>query len=457
MISHGTADVYDVVVIGAGPAGSVAALELARAGRRVLVIDRSEFPRFRIGESLLPHTQRVIRELGLLDRIKDLPHVAKLGLEISFGDLKREPTAIPFSVILGDHREKETFNIRGEVLDQMLSEAAAEAGAEVRHGVQVESIDRLEDGDVQLRTSEGEVRARWLVDASGSACVVGRHLGQRVLSDRFRHVAYFEHFTGVDRPSGEFEGFASLAMCREGWFWVIPLDEETTSIGAVLDADLAKHIPVPANQRLQWCIRNSPLMAKRMANANGPELNRTISDFCYTCEPYAGPGYFMVGDAAAFIDPVWSTGVSMSLEGGRHAAKQINRILDGAARPSAAQSAHQAWIKRYRGVFMGLISNFYDHSFRELLVAGNGPFDVHRALVTLLAGEVFDGFEWRVRWRWDMLRAFAIFNRYRALGAWVRPHSLLMAGGVSLPAPDAGIIGHWHRRKISGGSKWQPS
>ena len=147
----------------------------------------------------------------------------------------------------------------------------------------------------------------------------------------------------------------------------------------------------------------------------------------------------------------------MSLEGGRHAAKQINAILDGRTRPSKAVSAHKAWIKRYRGVFMGLISHFYDHSFRELLVAGDGPLGVHRALVTLLAGEVFDGFGWSVRWRWDLLRAFAIFNRYRALNAWVRPHSLLMAGGISLPKPDSGIIGHWHRRKISGGSKWQPS
>ncbi|MCH2161288.1 MAG: FAD-dependent oxidoreductase [Phycisphaerales bacterium] len=456
MITTSPGVVYDVVVIGAGPAGSVAALELARAGRRVLVIDRQTFPRFRIGESLLPHTQRVIRELGLLDRIKDLPHVRKLGLEISFGDVKREPTAIPFDVILGD-REKETFNIRGEVLDQMLSEAAAEAGAEIRYGESVESIDRLEHGDVRLRTTSGEIRARWLVDASGSGCVVGRHLGQRVLSDQFRHVAYFEHFTGVDRPSGEFDGFASLAMCREGWFWVIPLDEEVTSIGAVLDTELARHIPVPANQRLQWCIEHCPIMKKRMVNAKGPEENRVISDFCYTCEPYAGPGYFMVGDAAAFIDPVWSTGVSLGLEGGRHAARQINRVLDGRARPDSAVAAHHAWITRYRRVFMELITHFYDHSFRELLVAGDGPFGVHRALVTLLAGEVFDGFDWSVRWRWDLLKAFSVMNRYRALHAWIRPHSMLVSGGISMPSPDYGIIGRWHRRQIAKGVKWQPS
>ena len=243
MIRNTPEEMHDVIVIGAGPAGSAAAIQLARAGHDVLVVDRAEFPRFRIGESLLPHTQRIIRELGLLDRIADLPHVEKRGLEITFGDLSHEPTAIPFEVIMGD-REKRTFNIRGEILDKMMSDAARESGATIRFNESVESIDHLEAGDVRVTLTSGQVRAKWVIDASGPACVLGRHLGQRKLDPRFRNVAYFEHYTGVNRPNGDFEGYASVAMCREGWFWMIPLDEETTSIGVVIDERLGRHIPV---------------------------------------------------------------------------------------------------------------------------------------------------------------------------------------------------------------------
>ena len=165
----------------------------------------------------------------------------------------------------------------------------------------------------------------------------------------------------------------------------------------------------------------------------------------------------MVGDASAFIDPVWSTGVSLGLEGGLHAARQIDQLLKGKVRESVAIRRHDAWISKHRRLFMNLISYFYKHSFRELLVAGDGPFEVHRALVTLLAGEVFGGMTWDVKWRWGLLRALSKLNNYRALHEWVEPHSLLLSGGVDLPAPDAGVIGRWHRKLIAKEERWQPS
>ncbi len=442
-----SSEIYDVLVIGAGPGGSAAAIRLAKAGYSVLVVDRQTFPRFRIGESLLPHTQGVLRDLGVLEKVKAQPHVIKRGLEIGFGSSNREPATISFDEIMGDS-EKLTFNIRGECLDQALADGALEAGAEIRFGEGVKSIDQLETGDVRVTLASGEVRARCLVDASGQASVVGRHLGRRKMLSSFKNICYFEHFTGVDRPSGDHEGFASVVMCREVWFWMIPLDEETTSVGVVIENPLAKEIPVPGNQRLQWCIDNCPAMKERMKDAVGPDRNRVIGDFSYTCDPYAGPGYFLVGDAAAFIDPVWSTGVSLGLAGGVHAADQIIEMFAGRTTPTRAEKSHQDWISSHRKIFLGLISKFYDHSFRELLVAGKGPLGVHRAVVTLLAGEVFGGMPWSVRWRWELLQWFTSINRYHALNQRIRPHSMLLSGGVPLPTPDAGVIGDWHRRAL---------
>ncbi len=448
-----SSDRCDVCIIGGGPAGSVAALELARAGLDVLVVDKSEFPRFRIGESMLPHTQRIMDELGLLDRVRALPHVEKKGLEITFGDGRREPVAIAFDEMLGDG-VKRTFNIRRSIYDRMLADAAMEAGARFRFGESVVGFDGLDHGDVRVQLENGVVEADWLIDASGQACVLARHLGTRRFLPGFRNVSYFEHFEGCHRNTGDRDGFATLAMCREGWFWMIPLDEASTSVGVVLDHDLAKLVPVAANERLAWCVERCPVMADRMIDAVGPERNQVVGDFSYTCDRHADRGWFMVGDAAAFIDPVWSTGVSLGLEGGMQAARSIVAVARGDLRPRNATDRHHARIAHLRRGFLGLIRNFYDHSFRELIVAGEGPMDVHRAVVNMLAGEIFGGVPFGVRWRWELMRWFREINRFYPLNGRIRPHSLLQAGGIDLPSPQSGICRGVPRRKI-GIPAWQ--
>ena len=196
-------------------------------------------------------------------------------------------------------------------LDFNTVDEATKAGAEFRFEDGIESIEHIARGDVRIRLASGPVHANWIVDASGQACVLGRHFKTRRLLDGYRNISYYEHFEGVRRPDGDRTGFATLAMCREAWFWMIPIDDRVTSVGVVVDDEHAKRIPVPANRRLAWCIDRCPLVTDRMRNATGPTTNQVVGDFSYTCEPFAGDGWFMVGDAAAFIDPVWSTGVTL--------------------------------------------------------------------------------------------------------------------------------------------------
>ena len=446
-------DRCDVCIIGAGPAGSVAALELARGGLDVMVLDRSEFPRFRIGESMLPHAQRIMEELGLMGRVRAMPHVEKKGLELTFGDGRREPMAIAFDEMMGDG-VKRTFNIRRSIFDRMLADAAAEAGARFRFGESVTGFDGLDHGDVRVRVGGRTIHADWLIDASGQACVLARHLGTRRFLPGFKNVSYFEHFEGCHRNTGEREGFATLAMCREGWFWMIALDETTTSIGVVLDNELARRIPAATTDRLRWCVDRCPAMSERMRDATGPDRNQVAGDFSYTCDRHADDGWFMIGDAAAFIDPVWSTGVTLGLDGGVAAARAILDVARGDVRPRSATDRHHARIARLRSEFMGLIGNFYDHSFRELIVSGRGPFQVHRAVVNMLAGEVFGGVPFGVRWRWELMKWFREINRFHPLNERIRPHSILQAGGVELPSPRSGVCRGVPRRKI-GRPAWQ--
>lgn len=431
---------HDAIVIGGGPAGTCAAITLADAGKSVLVLERETFPRFRIGESFLPKTVELLGELGVEERMRACPHAIKKGIEIGFGDGRRELTPISFDDMMLDMNH-DAFNMRRSVFDAMLLDAARDRGAKVEPGVGVSSIESIAPGDVRMRLDDGrKVKARSVIDASGQASLIGRKLGTRRIMKQFRHVAYFEHFTDVERPSGERRGFVSVIMCREGWFWMIPLDETTTSVGAVLDERIARRIDVPANNRLRWCIKNCPVVAQRMKHAQGPETNRIDSDFSYSCAPYAGPGYFLVGDAAAFVDPVWSTGVTFGMFGGQHAARLLSGVLDGDLDEAKAIALHDLWIKRHRRTFLRLIGSFYDHAFRELLIEGRGPFGVHRALITLLGGGVFPSMPFRVRWRWELLEGLTGFHRRIPIVGKRRPHSMMSMAGLEFESPGEGIV-----------------
>ncbi|MDZ4753294.1 MAG: tryptophan 7-halogenase [Phycisphaerae bacterium] len=417
-------DVHDCLVIGAGPAGSAAAIEMARAGLNVIVIDRAAFPRFRIGESFLPRTKRAFARLGVLDRCLALPHARKVGVEISLGDRRHGSQYFYFRDVYGSG-EKETFNMARVHLDSMMMQAARDAGAEVHTSTAVRTLTRLEDGDVVADTDAGVIRARWLIDASGQATVLGRELGRRRFHSTLRNVAYFEHFDGVVRPSGPGENCFALVIADEGWFWMIPLDAERTSIGFVARESLHTSLDVPADQRLRWAIERTPLLRERMAHARGPERNRTIADFTYRCDPFAGPGHFLIGDAAAFLDPVWSTGLTLGLLAAEQAAAGVVRIVHGASAP-VERERYEGWAKRVTDRAFQLVEGFYDPGFRDLLFSPRRPKALERAFVTMLAGEI-DRVPVGVALRCQALRGLCALQQRWPITGRVRPFRLQLA------------------------------
>ncbi|MFO0962012.1 MAG: tryptophan 7-halogenase [Phycisphaerales bacterium] len=422
--------VHDCLVVGAGPAGSAAAIEMARAGADVLVLDRGEFPRFRIGESFLPRTKRAFRRLGVLDRCLALPHARKLGVEITQGDWRYGPQRYLFRDVYGDG-DRETFNMARIHLDAMMADAARDAGAQVRTSCAVREILRLEDGDVRVETDAGPVRARWMIDASGQATAISRLLDRRRFHSFLRNVAYFEHFEGVVRPSGPAANCFGLTIADEGWFWLIPLDDHRTSVGFVAREALHRSLDVPPERRLRWAIDRTPVLRERMAAAVGPEENRTIADFTYRCDPFSGPGYFLIGDAAAFLDPVWSTGLTLGLLGAEQAAQSVLRMREGS--PAARERArHDAWVRRVTDRAFYLVEGFYDPAFRDLLFSPRRPKWLERAFITLLAGE-FDSVPVGVGLRCRALDALRHVQRRRPVAARVRPFRLRIEGAGAAP------------------------
>jgi flavin-dependent dehydrogenase len=405
----------DVLIIGGGPAGSMTGLLLARAGIRTLLLEKTTHPRFHIGESLLPRTFDLLKEAGLLPALRQLPHVPKFGAEFGMGDASKV-TCYKFSdaFVAND----ETFNIERAAFDKMLLDEARKAGTEVREETTVKNILRLADGDVAIETESGEtLTAKYLIDASGQHAVLGRHLGTRTPAKEphLQKVAYFSHFEGVKRLEGREEGYPLIIMCDEGWFWLIHIDAQRTSIGAVLDKAVAKQAGIPADRMLAWAMSRCPLIQERCANATGPVTNNIIANFSYRCRPYAGPGYFLVGDAAAFMDPIFSTGVSLGTSQARELAIHVREMLDGRATPAAARKRYIAFTESCTKIFFKFIRKYYQHSFRELFLEGTGPLNMHRAVLTMLAANVFPRPAWKLRWRLSAFYLCVWLNRFLPL------------------------------------------
>ena len=418
-------NIYDALIIGGGPGGSVSAMLMARAGLRVCLLEKSRHPRFHIGESILPRNLPLIAELGLEPALRRLPHLPKYGAEFGIGN---DPNTMKFSFTEGLLPGSPTFNIERSHFDKMLLDAARDAGAEVIEDSALKKINRLEEGAVEVATADQTYFARMLIDASGHGTVVGRHLGTRRGFDdpTLQKVAYFEHFENVERLPGKATGHPTIIMCREGWFWLVGLSDTKTSVGFVTRPAFVKEISVPPERLLQWAIARCPVVRDRMRHAVGPATNEVLSDFSYTCKPHAGPGYFLVGDAGCFLDPIFSTGVTLAMMGAREAAARAIGILHKKEQPASARRAYCKFIEGSTRVFWGLIRDYYRHSFRELFMNGRGPFRVHNAVISVLAGSVFPKPVWALRWRLWLFHLFVRLQHYLPLCPR-RPECSLMA------------------------------
>ena len=430
----------DVLVIGGGPAGATAGYILAKQNRRVIIVEKSVFPRFHIGESILPRAFPLIQELGLENAFSKIPHVPKFGAEFAMGD---DFNSTRFTFDSGLFPGSQTFNVERAVFDKMLLDEARAAGALVHENTAVRQINHLADGDCQVTLDDGQtISSQFVFDASGHACVVGRHLKTRkpVADANLHKVGYFEHFKNVERRAGDEEGHPAIIMTSEGWFWLIAINSELTSIGFVCAPDLHKTVNVAANHLLAWAIERCPVVRQRTRRAIGPEENQVLADFSYTCKPYAGPGYFLLGDAACFLDPIFSTGVTLAMMSAKYASQAVLSIFNHQSPAGAQRRRYIRFLKGSTKIFWHLIRNYYTHSFREMFLEGQGPLNVHGAVISILAGQVFPKTPWSLRWRLWGFDAVMWINRFIPLLPHRPRFSLLEQKPVEAMQPVASTL-----------------
>ncbi len=361
----------DVIVIGGGPAGSTAATLLARKGFSVTLLERERFPRFQIGESLLPYNNDLFQRLGVDGQLAKGDFHPKYGAEFLTGDGKIG-YAFRFDRNLAE-RYHQSYQVKRSEFDQLLLRNAVSSGVEVREATPVVSVDLDDPGRAVVIIAGGErIEGRFVVDASGHGSVIGSRVGGKEPIEALKKVAVFAHYSGVPRGEGRNAGNTIIVVIRNAWFWLIPITNELMSVGVVVDRDHLKSCGLTPEELLERTIAITPWVAERMKDAQRTTQIYTRKDFSFEMRRLVGPNFALVGDAAGFMDPIFSTGVFMAMQSADIAAEAIEERLTSARmrRLHRYERRMTEALKKY----FRFIANFYRPEFLEVFLQPTDRF-----------------------------------------------------------------------------------
>jgi flavin-dependent dehydrogenase len=388
----------DVLVVGGGPAGSTISALLAEQGWNVHVLEKDSHPRFHIGESLLPQSVPMLKRLGVLPEVEKIG-ILKYGAEMvsyRYGRSQMFHFAKAF-----DESQPYAFEVKRAEFDSILANNAVEKGARFFEGVRAQRVEfrRGITSLVYTVDRHGHARTwetRFVVDASGRDTFLSGQLGGKHRSQKHGSAAIFGHFEGVTRLRGMDEGNITAGWLDDGWCWLIPFKDGTMSVGVVCHPDYIKSRKVPLEQFLLDTLRQSPLIAKRMEKAKPLTPTYAAANFSYRRETMSGDGYLMIGDAFAFIDPVFSSGVHLALNSGTLGAGVVDAFLRGSPDHAARVKIFERSVRRGIDTFSWFIHRFNQPAFQALFVSTRRPPKIERAVLSLLAGDVFAQSKMRV-------------------------------------------------------------
>jgi flavin-dependent dehydrogenase len=354
----------DVLILGGGPAGSTAGAMLAAARIETVIVEGERFPRFHVGESLLPHNLALFDRLGVHDAVRSLPHTRrKDGASFVTHDGSKHvvywfdealPPVVPHA-----------YQVRRDELDKALLDNARAAGAEVLEGWRATAPqwDGRRLTGLVVRDPEGTehlLRSRVFLDASGQSSFLASRMGWRFPYQRHRKVAAVSHFRGVWLPEGREAGNITIALTDGGWFWLIPFADDTVSVGAVLDVHKWR-AHIGPESLFGAAVEATPEVARRLAAAERLIPFGAIQNFSYRVMTIGGDGFCMVGDAAGFLDPIFSTGVFIGTTTGASAAQDVIEALARRSRVEASDFGPTIALTRtLHRIFFSLIRAYYD-------------------------------------------------------------------------------------------------
>ncbi|MEU5987414.1 NAD(P)/FAD-dependent oxidoreductase [Spirillospora sp. NPDC047418] len=361
----GIPDDFDVVIIGGGPAGATAAGLLAQRGRRVLVLEKERHPRYHIGESLIPAVMRPMDELGLTDLMDERGFERKYGGSLVWGNQK-----IPwnFSFIKGG-KFSHAYHTRRADLDALILNRARELGAFVMEEATVKDTIENEDGRVvgvryQIRGMDEprEARGSLVVDASGQARILSRKYADVTWHEDLRNVAVWTYFDNCHRLPGDEWTNILIEGLDDGWFWAIPIEKGTMSVGYVTRSESVGATDKSLQELFTLERERTTRLKELLKDGRQASGFRTARDWSYTGHQFYGDGWVLVGDSAAFVDPLFSTGVALATLAASVLSKIIDKVLDN---PAIEQEAMKRYAEAYKNFFDEIrtfVERFYDRT-----------------------------------------------------------------------------------------------
>lgn len=379
----------DVLVAGGGPAGSSVATMLRKHGYRVIVLERERYPRFHIGESLLPHTMALLRTLGVMPAVESAGFVPKWGARFTTGD---GGLASTFYFRDGFVRGAAgAYQVLRSRFDALLLENSRTHGADVREGHALKDVELTGEAvHAKVRDAHGSdytITARFFADATGQHSFLANKLRMRRLIPALAHIAIYGHFKGVVRDEGIDAGNTISVAIRHGWMWFIPLADDITSIGAVVRHDQFRQSGLSAEEYFDRLVLAVPVIGDRLRNAERISPVHVTSDFSFTAGTLYGDRHLILGDAGFFLDPIFASGVHLAISAGVDGADAIHEHLTGRRWPwRQPLQRHTRRMWRSQRPYWAFVHAWYSEGFLELFLRPTGRIQMVPAIVSVLAG-----------------------------------------------------------------------